>query len=132
MKQIWLCRTPDIKGSQISVTTSGFEISTFLHVERVTLKYCVILNSRVGIIRYHNEFFCLVNYLIISRLFIFPRRYPKSKESKKTITTKISNIKKRRYNLFTFFRKLRKIEFWQYLAYVIILTILFQSVMVTY
>ena len=29
--------TPDFEGSQISVTTSGFEISTFLHVEAVTL-----------------------------------------------------------------------------------------------
>ena len=29
--------TPDFKGSQISVMTSGFEISTFLHGESVTL-----------------------------------------------------------------------------------------------
>ena len=41
---------PDFNGSQISVKTSGFEISNLLHVEAVTLNYCVILNSRVGII----------------------------------------------------------------------------------
>ena len=29
--------TPDFKGSQILVMTSGFEISTFLHLEAVTL-----------------------------------------------------------------------------------------------
>ena len=32
--------------------------------------------------------------------------------------------------IFSFFRKLRKIEFWTYIAYVIVLTICFQSVMV--
>ena len=35
---IMLAVTPDFKGSQISVMTSGFEISTLLHVEAVTLK----------------------------------------------------------------------------------------------
>ena len=34
--QVWN-NAPDFKGSQISVSTSGFEISTFLHAEAVTL-----------------------------------------------------------------------------------------------
>ena len=48
MKQKLLCCVPDLKGSQISVTRNGFEISTFLHVEAVTLN---IVNPQVGIIR---------------------------------------------------------------------------------
>ena len=43
----------------------------------------------------------------------------------------ISNIKKRRYNLFIF-QKTEKIEFSTYIAYVVVLTIYFQLVMITY
>ena len=66
--------TPDFKGSQIPVTTSGFEISTFLPVEAATLNSAGIDGMTVS----------------------------KTKVSKKTITAKISNIKKRKYNLFIF------------------------------
>ena len=75
-------------------------------------------------------FFCLVNWFTISRLSIFLWRCRKTEVSKKAITAKINNIKKREDMSFAFFRKLRKIEFWTYIAYVIVLTICFQSVMV--
>ena len=58
------------------------------------LNCCTIISYRLG------KIFCLVNQFTISRLFIFLRRYWKTKIQKKSITTKISNIKKRRYNLF--------------------------------
>ena len=43
---------------------------------------------------------------------------------------KDKQYQKREDMIFSFFRKLRKIEFWTYIAYVIVLTICFQSVMV--
>ena len=43
---------------------------------------------------------------------------------------KDKQYQKREDMIFSFFRKLRKIEFWTYIAYVIVLTIYFQSVMV--
>ena len=47
------------------------------------------------------KLFCLVNWFTISRLFIFQRRYRKTKVLKKSIRTKL-NVKKRRYNIFVF------------------------------
>ena len=43
---------------------------------------------------------------------------------------KDKQYQKREDMIFSFFRKLRKIEFWTYIAYVIVLTICFQSGMV--
>ena len=43
---------------------------------------------------------------------------------------KDKQYQKREDMIFSFFRKLRKIEFWTYIAYVIVLTICFQSVMI--
>ena len=71
------------------------------------------------------NFFCLANWFTICRLSVFLWRWRKMKVSKKTITTKINNDM-----IFSFFRKLRKNEFWTYIAHVIVLTICFQSVMV--
>ena len=50
MKLTWLCRAPDFKGSQTSVT-SGFEILTFVYVKAATLNYCVISKFLAVIIR---------------------------------------------------------------------------------
>ena len=43
---------------------------------------------------------------------------------------KDKQYQKREDMIFSFFRKLRKIEFWKYIAYVIVLAICFQSVMI--
>ena len=40
-----ITRALNFKRSQISMRASGFEVSTFLHEEAVTLNYCVISNS---------------------------------------------------------------------------------------
>ena len=52
-------------------------------------------------------------------------------------TEKGDNDKDKQYEknediIFSFFRELGKIEFWAFMAYVIILNIYFQSAMVTY
>ena len=43
---------------------------------------------------------------------------------------KDKQYQKREDMIFSFFRKLRKIEFWRYIAYIIVLIICFQSFMV--
>ena len=55
--------------------------------------------------------------------------------SKNEVIEKDDNDKDKQYQkredmIFSFFRKLRKIEFWTYIAYVIVLTICFQPIMV--
>ena len=77
------------------------------------------------------KLFCLVNQFTISRLFTFLRKYQKTKVLKRTITAKINNIKKQRYNLLIF-QKTEKKEFSTYIACIIILTIYFQSVLATH
>ena len=64
-------------------------------------------------------------------LFDSLRRYRKTKIYKKVITTKIRNIKKRRYNLFIF-QKTEENRILNIHSYVIFLTIYVQSVMVIY
>ena len=54
----------------------------------------------------------------------------KNKGIEKDDNDKDKQYQKREDMIFSFFRKLRKIEFWTYIAYVIVLTICFQSVMV--
>ena len=54
----------------------------------------------------------------------------KIKGIQKDDNDKDKQYQKREDMIFSFFRKLRKIEFWTYIAYVIVLTICFQSVMV--
>ena len=54
----------------------------------------------------------------------------KNEGIEKDDNSKDKQYQKREDMIFSFFRKLRKIEFWTYIAYVIVLTICFQSVMV--
>ena len=54
----------------------------------------------------------------------------KNEGIEKDYNDKDKQYQKREDMIFSFFRKLRKIEFWTYIAYVIVLTICFQSVMV--
>ena len=72
-------------------TSSGNIMKVFWPVNQFTI-------SRL----FTMKFFCLVNQFTVSRLFTFLWRYRKTKVSNKKITTKISNIKNRRYNLFIF------------------------------
>ena len=54
----------------------------------------------------------------------------KNEGIEKDDNSKDKQYQKREDMIFSFFRKLRKIEFWTYIAYVIVLTICFQSVMI--
>ena len=54
----------------------------------------------------------------------------KNEGIEKDYNDKDKQYQKREDMIFSFFRKLRKIEFWTYIAYVIVLTICFQSVMI--
>ena len=79
---------------QNSLATIGFKTPTFLCVEVVTLNtalFKILERPSSGNII---NFFCLVNWFTISRLSIFLWRCRKTKVSKKTVTTKINNIKK--------------------------------------
>ena len=60
----------------------------------------------------------------------FSMAMSKNQGIEKDDNNKDKQYQKRKDMIFSFFRKLRKIEFWTYIAYVIVLTICFQSVIV--
>ena len=60
----------------------------------------------------------------------FSMTMSKNEGIEKDDNNKDKQYQKREDMIFPFFRKLRKIEFWTYIAYVIVLTICFQSVIV--
>ena len=60
----------------------------------------------------------------------FSMTMSKNEGIEKDDNNKDKQYQKREDMIFSFFRKLRKIEFWTYIAYVIVLTICFQSVIV--
>ena len=94
------------------MTLSGFEISTFLDVEAVvTLNYASFSILERASSGNRMKLFSLVNQFTISRLFTFLRKYQKMKVLKRTITAKINNIKKQRYNLLIFQKTEKKKNF---------------------
>ena len=123
-----MCSAPDFKGSQNSLVISGF--SNLSVCRSSYLKHCLILNYQEDIIRLHNEFFSPRKLIYDLKVIYFSMTMSKNEDMEKDDKDKNKQYQKREDEIFSFSRKLRKIAFWTYIAYVIVLTIYFQLVTV--